>query len=136
MEFEGVSLKDKPELSMRDPKDCEGYNALPLGGIWARAPYLHAGSVPTLFHMLVPDERPATFIKSRLDYDKKHVGFEWRAEKGIRKNEGYSFDTTAFPAVSRHGHDKDIEEDGKHYKLNWSNDRNGAMAIIEYMKTL
>ena len=135
-EFEGVSLEDKPELTMRDPKDCEGYNALPLGGIWAQAPYLHTGSVPTLFHLLMPKERPDVFIKSRLDYDTQHVGFEWRAGKGSNTEEGYEFDTTAFPAISNRGHDKDIQEDGTLYKLDWSDDREGAMAIVEYMKTL
>ncbi len=34
------------------------------------------------------------------------------------------------------GHDQDITLDGKTYQLDWSNDKNGAMAIIEYMKTL
>ena len=123
-------------MSMRDPKDCEGYNALPLGGIWAQAPYLHGGSVPTLYHLLIPDERPDVFIKSRLDYDTKNVGFEWRDGEEFRKGEGYEFDTTAFPTVSKQGHDKDIHEDGTLYKLDWSDDRDGAKAIIEYMKSL
>jgi mono/diheme cytochrome c family protein len=135
-EFEGVPLTGKADLSMRDPKDCEGYNALPLGGIWAQAPYLHGGSVPTLYHLLVPNERPDVFIKSRLDYDSKNVGFEWRDGEGFRKDEGYKFDTTAFPTVSKRGHDKDISEGGKLYKLDWSNDHDGAKAIIEYLKTL
>ena len=80
-EFEGVPLTGKADLAMRDPKDCEGYNALPLGGIWAQAPYLHGGSVPTLHHLLIPSERPDVFIKSRLDYDTENVGFEWREEE-------------------------------------------------------
>src|ERR1700694_4819378 len=53
------------------------YNALPLGGVWAQAPYLHNGSVPTLYHLLVPSERPTVFMKGRLDYDKKLVGYAW-----------------------------------------------------------
>lgn len=135
-EFEGVPLKGRADLAMRDPADCEGYNALPLGGIWAQAPYLHGGAVPTLFHLLCPDERPDVFIKSRLDYDTKNVGFEWRADRKGKKGEGYRFDTTAFPTVSKRGHDKDIYENGKLYKLDWSKDHDGARAIIEYMKTL
>ena len=135
-EFEGVSLAGKANLAMRDPKDCEGYNALPLGGIWAQAPYLHTGSVPTLYHLLIPDERPDIFVKSSLDYDAKYVGFEWLEEAKSTKKEGYLFDTTAFPAINKRGHDKDISEDGKLYKIDWSDDRDGAMTIIEYMKTL
>jgi cytochrome c peroxidase len=38
------------------------YKARPLDGIWATAPYLHNGSVPTLYDLLTPpDQRPASF---------------------------------------------------------------------------
>jgi hypothetical protein len=38
------------------------YKARPLNGIWAAAPYLHNGSVPTLYDLLLPQkERPETF---------------------------------------------------------------------------
>lgn len=132
--FEGVSLENRADVSMADPATHEGYNALPLGGVWAQAPYLHNGSVPTLYHLLVPRERPAVFIKSRLDYDKKLVGFSWEPAQALSR-EGYRFDTTSFPALSNKGHDKDVVEDGKSLKLDWSNDVAGAMAIVEYLKT-
>jgi cytochrome c5 len=35
-----------------------GYVAPPLDGIWASAPYFHNGSVPTLWHLLHPEDRP------------------------------------------------------------------------------
>jgi mono/diheme cytochrome c family protein len=133
--FEGVSLENRADVSMADPARHEGYNALPLGGVWAQAPYLHNGSVPTLYHLLVPRERPAVFIKSRLDYDKKLVGFSWEVPQTLMRDEGYRFDTTAFPALSNKGHDKDVIEDGKTLKLDWSDDVAGAMAIVEYLKT-
>jgi hypothetical protein len=38
------------------------YKARPLNGIWATAPYLHNGSVPTLYDLLLPQkERPKSF---------------------------------------------------------------------------
>ena len=38
------------------------YKARPLNGIWATAPYLHNGSVPTLYDLLnPPNQRPSTF---------------------------------------------------------------------------
>ena len=37
------------------------YLARPLNGIWATGPYLHNGSVPTLYDLLHPDQRPAKF---------------------------------------------------------------------------
>lgn len=135
-EYKGVSLADKKSLAMTPPKLHDGYNALPLVGLWAQAPYLHNGSVPTLYHLLVPSERPAVFIKSRLDYDKKLVGFAWSPSEASDHKEGYVFDTRLAPALSNQGHDKDIQQDGKTFKLNWTNDQEGAAAIIEYLKTL
>jgi hypothetical protein len=52
------------------------YAARPLFGIWAAAPYLHNGSVPTLYHLLLPpDQRPKTFALGARDYDPVKLGF-------------------------------------------------------------
>jgi mono/diheme cytochrome c family protein len=133
-EFENVSLENKAEFAMADPKAHDGYNALPLGGIWAEAPYLHNGSVPTLFHLLVPSERPKVFMKGRLDYDQKLAGYAWDNGQAPGREEGYRFDTAAFPALSNKGHDKNIMEGNKTLKLDWSDDKASAMAIVEYLK--
>ena len=46
------------------------YAARPLYGIWAAAPYLHNGSVPTLYDLLLPPERrPKTFALGGRQYD-------------------------------------------------------------------
>ena len=137
-EYKGVSLKGKKNLIMATNSDHHGYNARPLSGIWAQAPYLHNGSVPTAYHLLVPSSRPKTFIKSRLRYDQELLGFEWRDEGFSLSNEpnGYVFDTESFATFSNAGHDTDIVENGITYKLDWSDDVAGAKAIIEYMKTL
>jgi mono/diheme cytochrome c family protein len=49
-----------------------GYVAPTLKATWATAPYLHNGSVPTLWHLMHPEERPARFEQGghALDYDK------------------------------------------------------------------
>ena len=137
-EFEGVSLVGKAEFAMMDPALHDGYNALPLGGVWAHAPYLHNGSVPTIYHLLMPNERPTVFMKSRLDYDQALLGFSWEMTNGAEKvvEEGYPYDTNAINAFSNAGHDEDITIGETIYKLDWSDDESGAMAIIEYMKTL
>ncbi|MCI5167352.1 MAG: cytochrome C [Candidatus Electrothrix sp. GM3_4] len=136
-EFNGVSLAGKKDLIISPNKQHHGYNARPLNGIWAQAPYLHNGSVPTVYHLLVPDERPASFVKSRLEYDQKKLGFAWTKATTLSiPDNSYIFDTKSFPTFSNVGHDKDIKENGQHYKLDWSNDKAGAMAIIEYLKTL
>lgn len=52
------------------------YAARPLHGIWAAAPYLHNGSVPTLYDLLSPPEqRPKRFALGRRDYDPVKLGF-------------------------------------------------------------
>src|SRR5262249_45658382 len=38
-----------------------GYQAPPLDGVWATAPYFHNGSVPTLYHVLNSKARPRIF---------------------------------------------------------------------------
>jgi hypothetical protein len=64
-----------------------GYANQPLDGIWARAPYLHNGSVPTLRDLLEPPERrPAVFYRGYDVFDQRRVGFvsDVAAADGIR----------------------------------------------------
>ena len=77
-------FKDTPGR-VRDGKN--GYKADMLHGIWARAPYLHNGSVPTLAHMLCPDTRPTQFNRGVLFYDQEMVGFEWAVTPKQRYSE-------------------------------------------------
>jgi hypothetical protein len=59
-----------------NPAPGPRYRARPLNGIWATAPYLHNGSVPSLYWLLKPqNERPTRFCMGRRDYDPATVGF-------------------------------------------------------------
>jgi hypothetical protein len=52
------------------------YAARPLYGIWAAAPYLHNGSIPTLYDLLLPPgQRPKTFALGGREYDPVKLGF-------------------------------------------------------------
>lgn len=138
-EFEGVSLADKKSLSMRALAQQRGYNARPLSGIWAQAPYLHNGSVPTLYHLLVASERPTKFLRGIEEYDQDKLGFVWRAEDvkfSQSLSQAVEFDTRALPALNAKGHSGLVKEGGKTYKLDWSDDKVGARALMEYLKTL
>lgn len=135
-EFDGISLVGRKDVLMSPNNEHHGYNARPLSGIWAQAPYLHNGTVPTVYHLLVPDERPESFIKSRLDYDQKLLGFSWDPQQTGSGDEGYLFKANTVSALSNKGHDKNITEGKKTYRLDWSKDKQGAWAIIEYLKTL
>lgn len=63
--------------TLLDTKPPDGpYAARPLYGIWAAAPYLHNGSVPTLYDLLLPpDQRPPKFALGDREYDPVRLGF-------------------------------------------------------------
>jgi mono/diheme cytochrome c family protein len=68
-----------------------------LEGVWATAPYLHNGSVPTLYHLLLPAaERPKTFQVGSQEFDPKAVGFVWEKELASSTPDKplFEFDTT------------------------------------------
>lgn len=102
-----------------------GYVSLPHDGLWARAPYLHNGSIPTLYHLLVPDERPTAFKRGGSGYDQEKVGFDWTRE-------GVDF-TTSRPGFANTGHaDKDIFFGGRDFAV----EVEARDDLLEYLKTL
>lgn len=56
------------------------YQAPPLDGIWATAPYLHNGSVPTLYDLLNSKNRPTRYTRSYKtdfsEYDTTKIGWK------------------------------------------------------------
>ncbi len=80
-----VSARDgvSQQVEALEPKSVlwqstEGYVARPLPGVWATAPYLHNGSVPTLWDLLQPpSKRPARFILQGREYDPVKVGYSY-----------------------------------------------------------
>jgi mono/diheme cytochrome c family protein len=107
-----------------------GYVAPPLDGIWASSPYLHNGSVPTLWHLLNPDERPTVWKRAGNRYDTERVGpaIETFYELPTDVTAGWQrreyFDARAF-GKSAAGHDfpNRLSEGEKR-------------AVLEYLKTL
>jgi hypothetical protein len=84
---------------------------MPLDGVWARAPYLHTGGVPTLRALVTaprPDGtslRPATFYRGSRHYDPVDMGWESAAAK--ERGTGrplFQFDTTK-PGNGNQGHE-------------------------------
>lgn len=80
------------------------YKARPLNGIWATAPYLHNGAVPSIYALLSPHaERPASFYLGDLEYDVKNLGYRSTKKKHYFKldtrktgnsNKGHEFSNT------------------------------------------
>ena len=59
------------------------YKGGPLHGIWATAPYLHNGSVPTLADLLLPaNRRPTSFRVGGTEFDPDSVGFKSDSQDG------------------------------------------------------
>lgn len=106
-------------------QDNPGYLALPLTGIWARAPYLHNGSVPTMSQLLVPSTRPSVFKTGNLKYDQVGMGFVWNED-------GKLFDTSIL-GYSNQGHaDNKVFNGG----IDFKKQPEKLKALIEYLKTL
>jgi mono/diheme cytochrome c family protein len=55
---------------------AEGYVAPLLNSLWATAPYLHNASVPTLWDLMNPEQRPANFMVGGHSLDFKKVGIK------------------------------------------------------------
>jgi mono/diheme cytochrome c family protein len=59
------------------------YVAQPLTGLWSSAPYLHNGSVPTLWHLMHPAERPRQFDVGGHALDLVKVGIAGMEHDGL-----------------------------------------------------
>jgi hypothetical protein len=69
-----------------------GYVAVALDGVWARAPYLHNGSVPSIRDLLEPPEkRPKVFYRGYNVYDPENFGFVSKGREAEKA--GFKFDT-------------------------------------------
>lgn len=105
------------------------YKARPLDGIWATAPYLHNGSVPTLYDLLKPAaQRPASFAVGTRQYDPVRIGYVTDASAPGNR---FTFNTRGpggqmQPGNSNEGHDYGAARMSEAERL----------ALLEYLKTL
>ncbi|WP_444994714.1 di-heme-cytochrome C peroxidase [Aliikangiella sp. IMCC44359] len=100
------------------------YKARPLNGIWATAPYLHNGSVPNLYELLLEEsKRSKTFYVGSRYFDPEKVGFI--SEHTSNKQNSFLFDTSLI-GNSNQGHNYGVLE------LNESQ----RLELLEYLKTL
>jgi mono/diheme cytochrome c family protein len=113
---------------------ANGYVAPILSGLWATAPYLHNGSVPTLWQLLTPTDRPARFLVGGHALDFTQVGIDgvrwtddtWRYRPGyVPWSLPELYDTRA-AGLSNRGHE--LPSRGLSDAEKW--------AVIEYLKTL
>jgi hypothetical protein len=92
-----------PDTTAEPYASLRAYKGRSLNGIWATAPYLHNGSVPTLWHLLGPVEnRPAEFRVGAREFDPNNVGF---VNDKDNKDNGLPFGSVDQRGNSNKGHD-------------------------------
>ena len=100
------------------------YKGRPLNGIWATAPFLHNGSVPTLWDLLqVSDNRPTTFWVGHREFDPVKVGY--RTEVGKNEFKVLKSNGEIMPGNSNRGHE-----------FGTALDEADKWALLEYLKSL
>jgi mono/diheme cytochrome c family protein len=108
-----------------------GYVAPPLDGIWASAPYLHNGSVPTLWDLLTPGSRPKVWRRSEAGYDQKKLGLEVTVYEDLPVEASTPQQRRQFYQTGLRG----LGNQGHRYPLGGLDEAEKA-ALIEYLKTL
>lgn len=138
--------RERARKCLQQANSLLSYKARPLNGIWATAPYLHNGSVPTLYDLLLPSavrtripplqgenslaangkHRPEVFEVGGREFDPVKVGFK---PSGNAALEFKVREATGEPILGNYnsGHE------GGNYAVDDEADR---MSLIEYLKTL
>ncbi|WP_096085147.1 di-heme-cytochrome C peroxidase [Agaribacterium haliotis] len=130
----------QPSTTAEPFRNLLAYKARPLNGIWATAPYLHNGSVPTLYDLLLPvkregdpengEYRPDEFMLGSREFDAAKVGFVYSGYQGQKFS-------TAGRGNLNSGHEYAA---GRTPQLNGevlpALNREQRWALVEYMKTL
>lgn len=126
-------------LTFKEDNIQKGYFAPKLWGIWSRFPYLHNGSVPTLYHMMLPpNERPQVFSMKDAGeahrYDKPLGGLTLLTPRQAQR---------AIKAANRGSRDiYHVEKEGLsnkgHYFAKYFDQlkHQDRMDIVEYLKSL
>jgi len=149
------------EINNNFPNNLNAYKARPLNGIWATAPYLHNGSVPTLYELFLPscsnDEiaagkqcRPNKFTVGSREFDPQKVGlvskdkatypdlFEFDTSLPNNSNAGHEYSSGRTPVIKVDAQGKAIRKadgsfDIEHLPPITAQQR---LALVEYLKTL
>ncbi len=115
-----------------------GYVPPPLVGVWARWPYFHNNSAPTLCAVLTPHKkRPKEYwagapIDKEIDFDSECNGYPLgsKVPEMWKKDKFFHFDTTK-PGLENMGHEKMFMQDGKEILSSGE-----KMALIQFLQTL
>lgn len=129
-----------PDTTAAPYNSLLAYKGRPLNGIWATAPYLHNGSVPSIYDLLLPVKRegdpeggqyrPTEFKVGSREFDpvkiglrtEGYAGFNFSATQRGDFNTGHEYGTAHASAIKGQKQEPLTEEE------RW--------ALVEYIKTL
>lgn len=130
-----VQAIDRTPVAKRvNAANAQGYVAPILNGLWTSAPYLHNGSVPTLWHLLHPKSRPKKFYTGghKLDFVRVGVAGDIGSDGVFRYADNYRpwsipvLIDTSKPGLGNQGHEKEFNGLSESEKE----------SLIEFMKVL
>jgi hypothetical protein len=100
-EEESIKIHGYREFPLPRPSQVPHYKAAPREGVWATPPFMHNGSVPNLYEMLIPAaQRTKKFYLGR-EFDPIKVGLDTSGKSGTylvdtslrgSSNAGHSFE--------------------------------------------
>ncbi|MDO8344839.1 MAG: di-heme-cytochrome C peroxidase [Cellvibrio sp.] len=148
-------------VNKNNPSTLAAYKARPLNGIWATAPYLHNGSVPSLYELFMPSCsdaeiasgktcRPNRFTVGTRELDAITVGvvqrdpaqypglfvFDTSLPSNSNKGHEYAAGVTPVFVLDTKGHPvKDTQGKPKMQTLQPISNQQ-RLALVEYLKTL
>gem|GEM_PF-407690 len=133
-----------PKISVASPT---GVVPPPLVGLWASPPYLHNGSVPTVYHVLRSSERPLVWSRPKAlltqGFDPNHLGF---SVKGVdspvssKSRRDHLFETnpvsreTSRQMLTYRTREKGRSNQGHTFVDGWPEE--DILAILEFLKSL
>lgn len=135
---ESSERADRLKRCLTEASPVLAYKGRPLTGVWATPPFLHNGSVATLFDlMLPPADRPRTFALGTREFDPERVGFvneasstPWKTEQAAREN------TFVFETHDGFGQPIPGNDNGGHDYGNARFSDEERWALVEYMKAV
>lgn len=148
-------------VNKEDPRTLAAYKARPLNGVWSSAPYLHNGSVPSLYELFLPgcsdaeiasgkNCRPNRFTVGTRELDPIKVGF---VQRDPAEYPGLFIFDARLPGNSNKGHEYTsgvtpimvLDQEGRPVRDPLGNPRmrrlppitdDQRLALVEYLKTL
>ncbi len=126
---QAIEMHGYRELPVPRPSPVPHYKAAPRDGVWATPPFMHNGSVPNLYEMLVPAaERTKKFCLGR-DFDPVKVGVDTSCKSG-----SYMIDTSLIGSSNRgHSFENGPRGNGVIGPLLTEEER---WALVEYLKSI